>query len=298
MQDLTMLLHFFDMLERVYKYSMKKRFFMVFTRSRLVLACTLASTLILGACSKDNATPKQDTLTASTPATGEASTLNERNAQQRLISTLDKHFKAAKINAKIIAVQKTEVPNLFWVNLDGMGSVYATSDGQYIIQGDVIRLGDKQLHNVGDALQAVENKKHLATLKTEDLIVYPAKSGKAKHIIYVFTDSSCPYCHRLHGQIPEITAKGIEVRYIAWPRGEQFMPTMQAIWCSTDRKAAFEQAIQDQPVASAECKNPVRDQYQLGLSMGVNGTPAIYNVEGEYLGGYMTADEIVQRLNK
>ncbi|EEH69922.1 hypothetical protein HMPREF0023_0579 [Acinetobacter sp. ATCC 27244] len=298
MQDLTMLLHFFDMLERVYKYSMKKRFFMVFTRSRLVLACTLASTLILGACSKDNATPKQDTLTASTPATGEASTLNERNAQQRLISTLDKHFKAAKINAKIIAVQKTEVPNLFWVNLDGMGSVYATSDGQYIIQGDVIRLGDKQLHNVGDALQAVENKKHLATLKTEDLIVYPAKSGKAKHIIYVFTDSSCPYCHRLHEQIPEITAKGIEVRYIAWPRGEQFMPTMQAIWCSTDRKAAFEQAIQDQPVASAECKNPVRDQYQLGLSMGVNGTPAIYNVEGEYLGGYMTADEIVQRLNK
>lgn len=179
-----------------------------------------------------------------------------------------------------------------------MGSVYATSDGQYIIQGDVIRLGDKQLHNVGDALQAVENKKHLATLKTEDLIVYPAKSGKAKHIVYVFTDSSCPYCHRLHEQIPEITAKGIEVRYIAWPRGEQFMPTMQAIWCSTDRKAAFEQAIQDQPVASAECKNPVRDQYQLGLSMGVNGTPAIYNVEGEYLGGYMTADEIVQRLNK
>lgn len=298
MQDLTKLLCFFGMLEQVYKYSMKKRLFMVFTQSRLVLACTLASTLILGACSKENAAPKQDTLTASTPATGEASTLNERNAQQRLISTLEKHFKTAKINAKIIAVQKTEVPNLFWVNLDGMGSVYATSDGQYIIQGDVIRLGDKQLHNVGDALQAIENKKHLATLKTEDLIVYPAKSGKAKHVIYVFTDSSCPYCHRLHEHIPEITAKGIEVRYIAWPRGEQFMPTMQAIWCSDDRKAAFEQAIQDQPVASAECKNPVRDQYQLGLNMGVNGTPAIYNVEGEYLGGYMTADEIVQRLNK
>lgn len=32
--------------------------------------------------------------------------------------------------------------------------------------------------------------------------------------------------------------------------------------------------------------------------MGVNGTPAIYNAEGEYLGGYMTADEIESRLNK
>ena len=151
---------------------------------------------------------------------------------------------------------------------------------------------------MSEALQATENKKHLAALKTEDLIVYPAQGGKAKHVIYVFTDSSCPYCHKLHEHLAEINAKGIEVRYIAWPRGEQFMPTMQAIWCSQDRKAAFDQAAQGLPIASAECKNPVRDQYQLGLNMGVNGTPAIYNVEGVYLGGYMTPDEIIKRLEK
>ena len=271
---------------------------MVFTRSKLALACALASTLLVSACSKENSAQKQDALTATAPATGEASTLSERNAQQRLVSTLEKHLKTANINAKIIAVKKTEVPNLFWVSLEGMGSVYATSDGQYIIQGDVIRLGDKQLENVSEALQATENKKHLAALKTEDLIVYPAEGGKAKHVIYVFTDSSCPYCHKLHEHLPEINAKGIEVRYIAWPRGEQFMPTMQAIWCSEDRKAAFDQASQGLPVAAAECKNPVRDQYQLGLNMGVNGTPAIYNVDGEYLGGYMTPEEIIKRLEK
>lgn len=271
---------------------------MLFTRSQLVIACTLASTLLLSACSKEDAAQKQDALTATAPATGEASTLSERNAQQRLVSTLEKNFKTANINAKIITIKKTEVPNLFWISLEGMGSVYATADGKYIIQGDVIRLGDKQLHNVSEALQATENKKHLAALKNEDLIVYPAKDGKAKHVIYVFTDSSCPYCHKLHEHLGEITAKGIEVRYIAWPRGEQFMPTMQAIWCSEDRKAAFDQAAQGLPVLANECKNPVREQYQLGLNMGVNGTPAIYNVDGEYLGGYMTSDEIVQRLNK
>jgi thiol:disulfide interchange protein DsbC len=46
------------------------------------------------------------------------------------------------------------------------------------------------------------------------------------------------------------------------------MPTMQAIWCSEDRKAAFDQAIQGLPVQAPQCKNPVRDQYQLGLNMG------------------------------
>ena len=150
---------------------------MLFTRSQLFIACALTSTLLISACSKENSAQKPDALTASAPATGEASTLNERNAQQRLVSTLEKHFKTANINAKILAIKKTEVPNLFWVSLEGMGSVYATSDGQYIIQGDVIRLGEKQLKNVSEALQATENKKHLAALKTEDLIVYPAQGG-------------------------------------------------------------------------------------------------------------------------
>ncbi|MFH4338962.1 thioredoxin fold domain-containing protein, partial [Acinetobacter baumannii] len=81
-------------------------------------------------------------------------------------------------------------------------------DGKYLIQGDVIRLGGKELHNIGDNLQASENKKHLAALKNEDLIVYPAKGGKAKHVIYVFTDASCPYCHKLHEHLAEINEKG------------------------------------------------------------------------------------------
>jgi len=50
---------------------------MVFTRSKLALACALASTLLVSACSKENSAQKQDALTATAPATGEASTLSE-----------------------------------------------------------------------------------------------------------------------------------------------------------------------------------------------------------------------------
>lgn len=78
---------------------------------------------------------------------------------------MQKQFKNANINVKILDIKPTEVPNLYWVNLEGMTSVYTTSDGKYLIQGDVIRLGGKELHNIGDNLQASENKKHLAALK-------------------------------------------------------------------------------------------------------------------------------------
>jgi thiol:disulfide interchange protein DsbC len=271
---------------------------MLFTRSKIVIACTLATGLALTACSKpNNDEEKQATLTASAPATGEASTLSERNQQQRLIQTLQDGMKKANINAKITGVKATEVPNLFWVSFEGMSSVYATADGKYIIQGDVIRLGDKTLHNVSESLQSEVTKKELANLKTEDLIVYKAK-GKTQHVIYVFTDASCPYCHKLHEHLDEITSKGIEVRYIAWPRGDQFVPAMESIWCSSNRQEAFNQAIAGAQLPAASCKNPVRDMYKLGLNIGVNGTPAIYNTDGVYLGGYMEPSELIGRLNK
>ena len=95
----------------------------------------------------------------------------------------------------------------------------------------------------------------------------------------------------------EMNGKGIEVRYIAWPRGEQHMPNMEAIWCSEDRHAAFNAVMNGASIAPANCKNPVRAQYQLGLNMGVNGTPAIYNAEGVYLGGYMSTAELIKRLD-
>ncbi|AUX91139.1 MULTISPECIES: DsbC family protein [Acinetobacter] len=269
---------------------------MTFARTKIFIACLLATGLGLSACSNsNNSDKKQDTLTASAPATGEASNLSERNAQQRLISTLEGHFKKAGINAKITGIKTTEVPNMSWVSLEGMAPVYVTNDGKYLIQGDVIRLGDKELHNVSETLQSDVNKKIFANLKAEDLLIYPAK-GKTKHVIYVFTDVSCPYCHKFHEQMDEMNSKGIEVRYIAWPRGEQHMPAMEAIWCNSDRRAAFDQAIAGGSITPTTCKNPVKDQYQMGLNIGVNGTPGVYSSEGLYLGGYMSTSELLDRL--
>ncbi|WP_180179752.1 DsbC family protein [Acinetobacter sp. YH12041] len=269
---------------------------MTFARTKIFIACLLATGLGLSACSNsNNSDKKQDTLTASAPATGEASNLSERNAQQRLISTLEGHFKKAGINAKITGIKTTEVPNMSWVSLEGMAPVYVTNDGKYLIQGDVIRLGDKELHNVSETLQSDVNKKIFAGLKAEDLLIYPAK-GKTKHVIYVFTDVSCPYCHKFHEQMDEMNSKGIEVRYIAWPRGEQHMPAMEAIWCNSDRRAAFDQAIAGGSITPTTCKNPVKDQYQMGLNIGVNGTPGVYSSEGLYLGGYMSTSELLDRL--
>lgn len=267
---------------------------------KLALSTMMIGSVIgLSACSKNDTANKTDSeITATTPVSGEASTLTERNTQERLKKILQTNFDKAGIKAKILTIRNTEIPNMYWVTLEGFPAVLTSSDGKYIFQGEMIRLGENKIHHVTEDLQAADNKAKFAALDVKDLIVYPATSGKAKHIVYVFTDSSCPYCHKLHEHLKEINDQGIEVRYIAWPRGEQFFPTMQSIWCSQDRKAAFNQAVQGLPVQAAQCSNPVMAQYQLGMNIGVNGTPAIYHQDGRYLGGYMEPSDLVKKLNE
>ncbi|MEG2567584.1 MAG: DsbC family protein, partial [Acinetobacter sp.] len=61
-------------------------------------------------------------------------------------------------------------------------------------------------------------------------------------------------------------------------------------------RSAFDQAIAGAQISAEKCENPVQDQYQMGLNMGVNGTPAIYNSAGAYLGGYLSTSELLNRL--
>ena len=50
------------------------------------------------------------------------------------------------------------------------------------------------------------------------------------------------------------------------------------------------------PVTAPSCKDPVEAQHQLGMQLGVNGTPAIYSADGKYLGGYIPAAELAKML--
>lgn len=253
----------------------------------------LTASISLSACSQQQA-KESAPLTASAPA-GSASSLTERNAQQRLKTTLEQHFTTAGLKVKITDLQKVENSLFYWVRLDNHTSVFTTDDGQYVFQGDLIKMGSKNLESVSDKFQSHINKELLATLKADDLIIYPATRQKI-HTIYVFSDISCSYCQRLHKQMNEMNAKGIEVRYIAWPRGEELFPAMESIWCSADRKKAFDDAIAGTTLPPATCKNPVRSQFELGQQMGVAGTPAIFTEAGRQIGGYLSVNDLEKAL--
>ncbi len=70
---------------------------------------------------------------------------------------------------------------------------------------------------------------------------------------------------------------------------------MEAIWCSEDRNAAMDQAKMGANVQAPSCANsPVQAQMDLGIALGVRGTPAIFTEAGQQVGGYLPAAQLAE----
>ena len=133
---------------------------------------------------------------------------------------------------------------------------------------------------------------HLKALEKE-MIVY--KAPQEKHVITVFTDITCGYCHKLHEEMKDYNALGITVRYLAFPRQgvqSQAEQDMKAIWCAKDRNKAFDDAMGGKGVQAATCDIDIANHYALGVQFGINGTPAIVLNDGYVVPGYQGPKEM------
>jgi thiol:disulfide interchange protein DsbC len=131
------------------------------------------------------------------------------------------------------------------------------------------------------------------------MIVFSPK-GQVKASVTVFTDVDCGYCQKLHEEVPALNAKGIEVRYLAYPRAGIGSPSYNKIvsaWCANDQQDALTKLKRRQPIPTNICAgNPVAAQFALGGKMGVRGTPALVLESGRLLPGYMPADRLAAEL--
>ncbi len=242
----------------------------------------------LSACSSSTSQPAEP----SKNATGAPAAVTAA-APAHLQQTITANLARIGHKARVTGVSATEIPSLYWVTFDQMPPLYVTADGRHVIQGDVMRLGGDRPVDISEPLIAREARTALKAIATSDTVDF-APAGKPRAIVYAFTDADCGYCRKLHSEIAQINARGIEVRYLAWPRSEESLPVMQHIWCSQDRKAALTQAKQGLPVQAPACKTPVEQQRQLGMRLGVRGTPALFTEDGRQIGGYLPPDQIAK----
>ena len=134
----------------------------------------------------------------------------------------------------------------------------------------------------------------MAGVPDDDVIVFTPE--KKEYSVSVFTDIDCTFCRRLHAQIDEYMAQGIEIRYFLYPRNGPTSPSWakaENVWCADDRNEALTLAKQDQPYESHSCDSSiVSAHYGMGQDVGLRGTPAIVLEDGTLLSGYLPADRL------
>ncbi len=195
-------------------------------------------------------------------------------------------------------VRPSPMPGMFSVELSGGQMLYVTADARYLIAGDLFELGSVELINLAEQRRIAKRRELMATVaEGEDLVFSPVGTPRAS--ISVFTDVDCGYCRKLHLEVPQMNAMGIEVRYLAYPRagiGSESYDKIVTAWCSDDPNDALTRLKRGEELAAATCDNPVAKQFLLGRKVGVTGTPAIILPDGQLLPGYLPADELAKTL--
>lgn len=176
---------------------------------------------------------------------------------------------------------------------------YFTTDGKYLIQGDVLSLENRE--NLTQKRELGIKSDILSRQKSEDLIIFaPVKTD---YMLTVFTDVDCAYCRKLHEQVDEYNALGIGIRYMAFPRAgveSESAKKLVEVWCAKDPQQAMTDAKAEREVKDAKvCKdNPVIAQFETGQRLGVEGTPALFLENGQMLPGYVPPQRLREILDE
>jgi thiol:disulfide interchange protein DsbC len=205
-------------------------------------------------------------------------------------------LQALRPDIPVERVTPTPLPGIVALELSGGTIFYGTSDGRYLFAGDLYELADDELINVAEAGRTEKRRELMAKTDTAGMIVFKA-TGERKAVISVFTDVDCVYCQRLHLEVPELNAMGVEVRYLGYPRaglGSDAYLKMVSAWCARDPNDALTRVKAGRQIPPASCDNEIAAHYGLGREIGIAGTPAIVLEDGRLLPGYLPAPELAK----
>lgn len=198
----------------------------------------------------------------------------------------------------LISVEKTEMKGFFEVNFEGIEPLYVSSDGNYLVSGDIYLITTEGLVNKSEARRDYQRKTLINNLNKEEFITFEPE--EILHNIYVFTDVDCGYCRQFHNQIDDYLNLGIKVNYLAYPRAginSDSFNKISSAWCNEDPNYSLTLLKQGKNIDTKDCKdNPVEKHFNLGNAIGVQGTPSIITNEGKMIPGYLPPQDLLNIL--
>jgi len=208
-------------------------------------------------------------------------------------------LRSARPDLTFTVLGPAPVADFYEVQVENGPLFFVHSNGEYFFQGGLLQVQSDRIVDVLESRRVEQRRELFADRSTEDMIIFKPE-GKTAAIMNIFTDVDCGYCRKLHQEVPQLNAMGIEVRYLAYPRAGIPSGSYNKIataWCAEDQQDILTKVKNGQAVPIEVCEdNPVAEHYVLGDSIGVTGTPAIVLMDGTLIPGYQPAENFAKLL--
>lgn len=213
------------------------------------------------------------------------------DAVARMAATLKATYPATEFRN----VRTTPLPGIFEVTM-GRNVAYVAADGRWFLFGHLYDMLNQQDLTAERMEQA--RRIDFASLPLGDAIT--TQRGDGSRVLAVFSDPDCPYCRKLEQELAKLD--NITIHTFLYPL-EALHPQSRAkavsVWCAPDRAAAWKALMLDgKEPKKADCAHPIDRNITLARTLGVDGTPALFDVKGRRLAGAAPARGIEDFLAK
>ena len=211
--------------------------------------------------------------------------------------TLLAKLQSAVPQLPIAEIAPSKMTGLYRVKLVNGELLFINATGDLFIAGDLYQINGSELANLSEQSRESERAARVGRVTEREAIVFTPENKKAS--VTIFTDIDCGYCRKLHSEIDSYLAKGIEIRYLAYPRAGIGSPSYQKIvtaWCAKDKQQAMTELKAGKSLETASCDNPVAGHFRLGGEIGITGTPALLLESGRLMPGYIPAERLAALL--
>ncbi|HAJ75755.1 MAG TPA: protein-disulfide isomerase [Gammaproteobacteria bacterium] len=205
---------------------------------------------------------------------------------------------ASQNQLQVLDIRPTALTTIFEIELNTGEMLYSDVSGDYLFAGDMYQTTNSGLMNLSAGTRQVRTLEKIAAIPEDQMIIFTPETD-IKASLTVFTDVDCTYCRALHREMDTMLEKGIQVRYLAYPRGGENADSYQkmiSVWCSEDRHKSITQAKNGQNLPEMECETPILTHYALGNELGITGTPALIFPDGRLIPGFVEADQLATML--
>ncbi len=177
-----------------------------------------------------------------------------------------------------------DLGSLYYLTIKVQGNpntVYLTKDKKYLISGDVINTASGKKLVAPVDLSILEDGKEALTF------------GTGSNELVLFTDPECPYCKKFESYFKQIEDK-VKIKVFFFPLDfHKNAKDISAYVMSKDTNEAKIEAMLNTTKDSEDFKNreipteklnelyaSIDEQMKLGIQLGVQGTPALFDKEG------------------